>query len=66
MLAGPAAPGALPEPTSWWQFPVANDVVVWVKAGASPWRARRIQRAVADMARQVSEGEVADEDERSA
>jgi len=38
MLAGPAAPGALPEPTSWWQFPVANDVVVWVKAGASPWR----------------------------
>ena len=57
-LSRPVAQETLPGPTSWWQYPVADDVVVWVKAGASPWRARRIQRALADMARQITEEEV--------
>ena len=51
----------LPAPTSWWQYCVAEDIIVWVKTIASPWRARRVQRALADMARQISIEEVQDE-----
>ena len=60
-MVRPAGQKGPPEPTSWWQYPVADDVVVWVKAGASPWRARRIQRAIAQVAQQISGEEVENE-----
>jgi DNA-binding transcriptional MerR regulator len=39
--------------TAWWQHAIADDVVVWVRAGASPWRTRQIRRAVEEFAARV-------------
>src|SRR5579885_1891777 len=32
-------------PTAWMQYGIADDVIVWVKSGASPWRTRQIRTA---------------------
>jgi DNA-binding transcriptional MerR regulator len=40
-------------PTAWWQHAIADDVVVWVKAGGSPWRTKQLRAAVDDFARRV-------------
>ena len=39
----------MPEPAPWWQYPVAEGVVVMVKGDLPPWRLRGIRRAVAEM-----------------
>jgi DNA-binding transcriptional MerR regulator len=46
---GAGAAGAL-QPSAWWQYPVADDVVIYAKADANPWRLREVQRAVREMA----------------
>lgn len=38
------------ERSSWWSYHPASDVVVYVRADVSPWRARRIQRALQELA----------------
>ncbi|RME92511.1 MAG: MerR family transcriptional regulator [Verrucomicrobia bacterium] len=38
------------ERTSWWSWQPADDVVVYVRADVPPWRARRIQRALQELA----------------
>src|SRR5271169_3732478 len=39
LLDGPSPDErSAPAATAWWQYAVADDVIVWVKAGASPWR----------------------------
>jgi DNA-binding transcriptional MerR regulator len=51
ILAGVSAE---PEaPTPWWQYAIAEDVVVWVSAGASPWRLKQIRSAVEEFGRRV-------------
>jgi DNA-binding transcriptional MerR regulator len=40
-------------PTAWWQHAIAGDVVVWVKAGAPPWRMRQVRTAIEEFARQI-------------
>jgi Ser/Thr protein kinase RdoA (MazF antagonist) len=40
-------------PTPWWQYAIADDVVVMVSAGASPWRLKQIRAAVDELARRV-------------
>jgi DNA-binding transcriptional MerR regulator len=35
---------------AWWQHTVADDVVVWTRADASPWRLKQIRDAVDQMA----------------
>ncbi len=35
--------GAAPEPVGWWHYPLAEDVVVMVRADASPWRLKAIR-----------------------
>jgi DNA-binding transcriptional MerR regulator len=37
------------EPTAWWQYPLAPDVVVNVRADVSPWRLRQIKHQLAQM-----------------
>jgi len=37
------------EPAAWWEYRVAADVSVHVRAGISPWRLRQIRKHVADM-----------------
>lgn len=46
----------LPHPTSYWSYPVAEDVVVMVRAGTSPWRNKHIRKALARLADEL-EGE---------
>ena len=53
-LGAGAAETVLPEATAWWQYAVADDVVVMVKAQTGPWRTRAIQRAVEEFARRLT------------
>jgi DNA-binding transcriptional MerR regulator len=49
-----------PEPAPWWQYALADDVVVWVKADSSPWRLKQIRAAIDELARRLpdrAEGE---------
>jgi hypothetical protein len=44
ILSGPAAAKSAMEPlTAWWQHAIADDVTVWVRDGASPWRTKQIR-----------------------
>jgi DNA-binding transcriptional MerR regulator len=47
--AGRDGDGALSEPSAWWHYEVAPDVVVHVRADASPWRLKRIRNALAEL-----------------
>jgi DNA-binding transcriptional MerR regulator len=38
---------ASPEPIGWWHYPLAEDVVVLVRADASPWRLKVIRQQLA-------------------
>ena len=49
VVAGGKEPRELPEPSAWWQYPLSDDVVVWVRASASPWRLRQIRSGLADL-----------------
>ena len=44
-------------PTSWWQYAIAEDVIVWVKADASPWRTKQVRAALDEFARRVQAAE---------
>lgn len=44
----------LPAPAAWSHYPLADDVVVQVRAGASPWRLRQIRNALEDMAARLN------------
>src|SRR5690349_14667070 len=41
-VAGPAA--------SWWQYTIADDLMIWVRTDASPWRMKQIRTAIDDVA----------------
>jgi hypothetical protein len=43
----------LPAPSTWESYPVADDVVVWVRAESSPWRAKNIRSALREFASRV-------------
>lgn len=36
--------------TAWWQHLVADDVMVWVRDGLSPWRTRQVRAAIHELA----------------
>jgi DNA-binding transcriptional MerR regulator len=38
---------------AWWQHAIADDVIVWVRAGASPWRTKLLRAAGKELARRV-------------
>jgi DNA-binding transcriptional MerR regulator len=52
----PAAP--------WWQHVVAEDVMVWVRADAPPWRVRQLRSALEEFAARMSKQEQAEEETR--
>ncbi len=41
---------ALASPTAWLQHVVADDVMVWVRDGSSPWRTRQVRAAIGELA----------------
>lgn len=43
-------------PISWWQHAIADDVMVWVRTDASPWRIKQIRAAMDDMSSRLSAG----------
>lgn len=45
----------LPQPQALWSYPVAGDVTVLVASDASPWRARRIRRALSELVDKLAE-----------
>ena|SRR5579883_2829759 len=58
-LAGEAAPVTPPSPV--WQYEIAPDVTVLVRAEASPWRLKQIRTALAELASRLKEEENIDE-----
>lgn len=61
-LGGGKPEAGLPEPSAWWSYPVANYVVVWVRAGLSPWRTRQVRAALEDMATRLAGGTAQEEE----
>jgi DNA-binding transcriptional MerR regulator len=51
-LAGP--PDAV-EPVPWLHYPIAEDLVVHVRAGGTPWRTKQIRDALQDLARRLAQ-----------
>ena len=53
-LAGEQPP-VMESPTAWWSYQLQPDVIVQVRADASPWRLRQIQRTLKDVASQLGQ-----------
>lgn len=41
-------------PTAWWQHALGDDVIVWVRDGASPWRTKQLRAALEEFAAESS------------
>jgi DNA-binding transcriptional MerR regulator len=54
----------LDAPAPWWQYAINDDVMVSVRADATPWRMRRIRAALDEFARALKE-DVDAQDERN-
>ena len=50
MVAGERQREILPQPTAWWNYAVAEDVAVSVRADVAPWRLKQIRRYLNEMA----------------
>ena len=49
-LSGESHGQGLPTPTAWWNYTLAEDVTVSVRADVSPWRLKQIRRYLNEMA----------------
>ncbi len=47
----------LPEPQAWWQYHVADGIVVQLRADLAPWKVKRIRKALAELAPGLKEDE---------
>ena len=54
-LAGEQQSPVMESPTAWWSYQLQPDVIVQVRADASPWRLRQIQRALKDVASHLAQ-----------
>jgi DNA-binding transcriptional MerR regulator len=45
------------EPVAWWEYRIADDVSVQVRADASPWRLRQIRAHAAELAASLRQKE---------
>src|SRR5438045_2028249 len=54
ILRGGQRPHQAVPPSSWWQHTIGEDVMVWVRTDANPWRIKRIRAAIDDMASRLS------------
>ena len=50
----------LVEPSAWWNYPVADDVVVLARSQMRPWRLKRVRSLISQMATQLR---IAEKDE---
>ena len=49
-LSGESQREILSQPTAWWNYAVAEDVTVSVRADVAPWRLKQIRRYLNEMA----------------
>jgi DNA-binding transcriptional MerR regulator len=49
-LSGESQREILPQPTAWWNYAVADDVAVSVRADVAPWRLKQIRKQLNEMA----------------
>ena len=49
-LSGETQRQELPNPTGWWNYTLAEDVTVSVRADVAPWRLKQIRRYLSEMA----------------
>ena len=52
--AAPEAQAKLPKAEAWWAYRLADDIVVHVKRGTSPWRQHRLRSTLGRLARELS------------
>jgi DNA-binding transcriptional MerR regulator len=52
----------LPAPSTWESYAVADDVVVWVRAESSPWRAKHVRSALREFASRVQKSSAKGDD----
>ncbi len=50
----PMLPAPLPIPEAWWAYAIAEDIVVQVKAGISPWRQHQVRATLERISRDLS------------
>ena len=55
-----SVPARLPEPETWYAYPLADDIVVQVRAGSSPWRQHQVKSTLERLARELSPRDEAD------
>jgi DNA-binding transcriptional MerR regulator len=46
----------LPKPEPWWAYRLADDIVVHVKGGTSPWRQHQVRSTLERLSRELSPG----------
>lgn len=44
-------------PTAWWQHAISDDVVVWTRADAKPWRVKQIRAAIEELTERLASKE---------
>jgi DNA-binding transcriptional MerR regulator len=64
MLAGDHPKTSLPDPEPWVRYPMQDDVVVWVRADASPWRNKEIRKALSEFAAKIKKEETHANDDK--
>ncbi|MEO7719443.1 MAG: helix-turn-helix domain-containing protein [Capsulimonas sp.] len=45
----------LPTPEAWWRYPVAEGVVIEVRADLAPWRLKHIHRVISEAAKALKQ-----------
>jgi DNA-binding transcriptional MerR regulator len=56
MLQGTAIRQTVPR-SAWWEYRIADDVVVWARADASPWRIKQVTAAIEEIASRLANKE---------
>ena len=51
----------LPQASTWWNFTIADDVVVLVQSKMRPWRLKRVRSLISQMAAQLRAAEEGEE-----
>jgi DNA-binding transcriptional MerR regulator len=60
-LADKSGEEGLPEPSTWWNFAIADDVVVQVRSQMRPWRLKRVRSLISRMAAELKAAEAEEE-----
>ena len=63
LSATPKLPTPLLQPEAWWAYAIADDIIVHVKAGISPWRQHQVRATLERTSRDLSTDNAAERKE---